>query len=99
VFGSARDSPLFVASSDSFLFFPDNGVSLPGSRLTLMVTFSTDACAAFAACRAFIMSYTDGSIPGTYPQQNTKPFVFENKLMGVSQGLLVLGLEFYLWRY
>ena len=45
---------MFVAFSASFLFVPDNGVSLPGSLFT--VTFSPDACAAFAARRLFIMS-------------------------------------------
>jgi hypothetical protein len=43
-----------VASSASFLFVPDNGVSLPGSLFA--VTFSPKACAAFAARRLFIMS-------------------------------------------
>ena len=45
---------MFVAFSASFLFVPDNGVSLPASVFT--VTFSPDACAAFAARRLFIMS-------------------------------------------
>ena len=45
---------MFVASSVSFFFVPDNGVSLPCSLFT--VTFSLDACVTFAVRRLFIMS-------------------------------------------